>query len=189
LYFAQDNDTNMMFGNHLGNPHGGSERNNHYGGGIPVVGYGRGVLGANEWRDVIINVEKKDRLTQRVHYLIHGLEPGTEYEAKVQARNRFGWNAVSPGFRFDTRGSGTNPFCSCFSGQTRPGFAQNLKKKIPIATKNNTFFFLNYEKLGSKTASVGQLKYSENFIIIPFFKKILLKIQNHKHQAFSKISY
>jgi hypothetical protein len=98
----------MMFGNHLG-PHSNNERTggNHYGGGIPVIGYGSRVLGANEWRDVIINVDKRERLTQRVSYLIHGLESGTEYEAKVQARNRYGWNAVSSSFRFNTHGSGT----------------------------------------------------------------------------------
>lgn len=98
----------MMFGNNLG-PHSNNERSggNHYGGGIPVIGYGSRVLGVNEWRDVIINVDKRERLTQRVSYLIHGLEAGTEYEAKVQARNRFGWNTVSKSFRFDTRGSGT----------------------------------------------------------------------------------
>ncbi|XP_059483925.1 neural cell adhesion molecule 2 isoform X2 [Neocloeon triangulifer] len=103
LYFRKlpDNDS-LLFGNHLG--HGGSERgNNHHG--IPIIGGYRGAMGTNEWRDVIINVDRNDKSTRRVHYMIHGLEPGTEYEAKVQARNRFGWNNVSTGFRFDTRGS------------------------------------------------------------------------------------
>ncbi|XP_065344110.1 protein amalgam isoform X1 [Cloeon dipterum] len=102
LYFRKlpDNDS-LIFSNHLG--HGTNERTNHHG--IPIIGGYRGAMGVNEWRDVIINVDRKERLSQRVYYLIHGLEAGTEYEAKVQARNRFGWGVVSRGFRFDTRGS------------------------------------------------------------------------------------
>jgi hypothetical protein len=83
-----------------------SDRHHSMGHSAHVSGYGRGGPGQSEWRDVIINVERQERLSQRVSYLIHGLEPGTEYEAKVQARNRFGWNSVSQGFRFNTRGSG-----------------------------------------------------------------------------------
>ena len=39
-------------------------------------------------------------------YLIRGLEPSSQYEARVQARNRFGWNQISEIFRFSTRAIG-----------------------------------------------------------------------------------
>ncbi|KAJ8897311.1 hypothetical protein PR048_002657 [Dryococelus australis] len=59
-----------------------------------------------DWRDVIVPVVPSEQLTQRVSYLIKGLEPVTQYEAKVQARNRFGWGRESDGFQFLTRSAG-----------------------------------------------------------------------------------
>ncbi|KAG5671061.1 hypothetical protein PVAND_001276 [Polypedilum vanderplanki] len=35
-------------------------------------------------------------------YMIRGLEPDQQYEAKVTARNRYGWSEVSERFTFST---------------------------------------------------------------------------------------
>ncbi|XP_014259908.1 uncharacterized protein LOC106672758 [Cimex lectularius] len=57
-----------------------------------------------EWTDVVLQGDKTDRnLTHDKYYLIRSLEPSTQYEAKVQARNIFGWNQMSDPFRFTTR--------------------------------------------------------------------------------------
>lgn len=39
-------------------------------------------------------------------YIIRGLEPGQNYEAKVQARNRYGWSPISDSFTFQTTDTG-----------------------------------------------------------------------------------
>jgi hypothetical protein len=39
---------------------------------------------------------------QTMSYVIRGLEPGQNYEAKVQARNKFGWSPISEAFTFQT---------------------------------------------------------------------------------------
>lgn len=39
-------------------------------------------------------------------FLIRNLQPGTHYEARVQARNDHGWNKLSTIFHFTTRSDG-----------------------------------------------------------------------------------
>ncbi|XP_072947061.1 igLON family member 5-like isoform X2 [Epargyreus clarus] len=57
------------------------------------------------WHDVVIPApEPAGRLTHRVSHELKGLEPGTMYEAIVQAKNRYGWNEVSDIFQFHTLG-------------------------------------------------------------------------------------
>lgn len=43
---------------------------------------------------------------QKMSYYIRGLQPGTTYEARVQARNSHGWNKMSPVFHFTTKSNG-----------------------------------------------------------------------------------
>lgn len=60
-----------------------------------------------DWTDVVLQGDQgSSDLTHENHYLIRNLEPSTEYEAKVQAKNIFGWNEMSDPFRFTTRGMG-----------------------------------------------------------------------------------
>ncbi|XP_065163162.1 protein amalgam-like isoform X2 [Atheta coriaria] len=40
---------------------------------------------------------------QKMWYVIKALQPGTQYEARVQARNRYGWNKISQNYHFSTR--------------------------------------------------------------------------------------
>lgn len=65
-----------------------------------------GQLGRGDWSDVILPAIPSELFTQQMSYVIRGLEPGTQYEARVRARNRFGWNELSEKFHFSTRGSG-----------------------------------------------------------------------------------
>ncbi|KAF6215645.1 hypothetical protein GE061_010401 [Apolygus lucorum] len=65
--------------------------------------------GFKEWTDIVIQGDDVDQneeksLTHEKSYLIRALEPSTQYEAKLQARNIFGWNQMSDTFRFTTRG-------------------------------------------------------------------------------------
>ncbi|KAL1457818.1 hypothetical protein WDU94_008010 [Cyamophila willieti] len=73
----QDNDT---FGSHLSNQWARSDI----------------------WNDVVVPNSPTEQFTQQMSYLIRGLEPGTQYEAKVMAKNRFGWNQMSESFKFQT---------------------------------------------------------------------------------------
>lgn len=43
---------------------------------------------------------------QKKFYVIRGLQPASNYEARVQARNSHGWNKLSPIFHFTTRSNG-----------------------------------------------------------------------------------
>ncbi|XP_063224484.1 protein amalgam-like isoform X2 [Bacillus rossius redtenbacheri] len=65
----------------------------------PFVSYGM----RGEWNDVILPAIPSELHTQQMSYLIKGLEAGAQFEAKVQAKNRFGWSLVSDGFQFSTR--------------------------------------------------------------------------------------
>lgn len=60
----------------------------------------------SEWRDVILPALPTQQITQSMSYIIRGLEPRAQYEAKVQARNRFGWSPVSDPFTFETTDTG-----------------------------------------------------------------------------------
>ncbi|KAK6632354.1 hypothetical protein RUM44_007395, partial [Polyplax serrata] len=57
----------------------------------------------HDWNDVILPAIPSELFSQQMSYLIRGLEPSSQYEARVQARNRFGWNQLSEIFRFSTR--------------------------------------------------------------------------------------
>ncbi|KAJ8983274.1 hypothetical protein NQ317_007174, partial [Molorchus minor] len=66
--------------------------------------YGRQFIDRRtDWRDVILPAAPTQAPgVQSMSYVIRGLEPGQNYEAKVQARNRFGWSPVSDAFTFQT---------------------------------------------------------------------------------------
>lgn len=70
-----------------------------------------GQLGHGDWNDVVLPAIASELFTQQMSYVFRGLEPGAQYEARVQARNRFGWNQLSDKFQFSTRGTGR-----CLSG-------------------------------------------------------------------------
>ncbi|XP_066144247.1 limbic system-associated membrane protein-like isoform X1 [Euwallacea fornicatus] len=56
-----------------------------------------------DWRDVILPAIPVQPVgMQFMSYVIRGLEPGQQYEARVQARNKFGWSPESPPFTFKT---------------------------------------------------------------------------------------
>ncbi|KAJ8910010.1 hypothetical protein NQ315_006014, partial [Exocentrus adspersus] len=69
-----------------------------------VYGYGRQFIDKRtDWRDVILPASPSQSPgVQSMSYVIRGLEPGQNYEAKVQARNKFGWSPVSEAFTFQT---------------------------------------------------------------------------------------
>ncbi|XP_049831756.1 limbic system-associated membrane protein isoform X1 [Schistocerca gregaria] len=56
------------------------------------------------WVDVVLPTKPSEQFHQEMWYFISNLEPGAEYEAKVRAKNRFGWNRDSESFKFTTRG-------------------------------------------------------------------------------------
>ncbi|RZC33434.1 limbic system-associated membrane protein-like, partial [Asbolus verrucosus] len=71
-------------------------------------GYGRQIIDRRtDWRDVILPASPAQTSgLQSMSYVIRGLEPGQNYEAKVQARNKFGWSPVSEAFTFQTTDTG-----------------------------------------------------------------------------------
>ncbi|XP_063240276.1 neuronal growth regulator 1-like [Bacillus rossius redtenbacheri] len=60
---------------------------------------------ADGWLDVLVPAVPSEQLTQRAWHVIRQLQPGASYEAKVRARNRFGWGEQSPSFQFATSSS------------------------------------------------------------------------------------
>lgn len=65
----------------------------------------------HEWRDVILPANGKATTVynsgvQSMSYLIKGLDPGQNYEAKVESRNKFGWSSPSEPFSFQTTDNG-----------------------------------------------------------------------------------
>lgn len=78
------------------------------------VGYGYGrqfVDRRTDWRDVILPAAPTQSPgVQSMSYVIRGLESGQNYEAKVQARNKFGWSPISEAFTFQTTDTGQYEF-------------------------------------------------------------------------------
>lgn len=75
-------------------------------------GFGRSFVDHRlEWRDVILPANMatyssaNTNVMQGMSYLIRGLDPAKNYEAKVQSRNRYGWSPVSELFSFETTNS------------------------------------------------------------------------------------
>lgn len=70
-------------------------------------GYGR-KNGKGEWSDVILPAmqTQRDGGVQSMSYVIRGLEASQNYEAKVLARNKFGWGPISDSFTFHTTDTG-----------------------------------------------------------------------------------
>ncbi|XP_054282435.1 brother of CDO isoform X2 [Macrosteles quadrilineatus] len=58
-----------------------------------------------DWNNVILPAIPSEQFTQQMNYVIKGLDAAAQYEAKVQAKNRFGWNQESETFHFTTRGA------------------------------------------------------------------------------------
>jgi hypothetical protein len=67
--------------------------------------YGHPAL-RSDWNDVILSPIPSGKPTQKMTYLIRGLEPSSQYEARVEAKNRFGWSRSSDSFTFYTTGMG-----------------------------------------------------------------------------------
>ncbi|XP_044766912.1 limbic system-associated membrane protein-like [Coccinella septempunctata] len=70
-----------------------------------TYGHGRQYIDRRtDWRDVILPAPTPSQSTgvQTMNYIIRGLDPGQNYEAKVQARNKFGWSPFSESFTFQT---------------------------------------------------------------------------------------
>ncbi|CAH1397099.1 unnamed protein product [Nezara viridula] len=63
-----------------------------------------------DWSDVILPAIPSEQFTQSMFYLIKNLEPASQYEARVQAKNRFGWNEMSENFFFTTKGAADPDF-------------------------------------------------------------------------------
>lgn len=59
-----------------------------------------------KWHDVVLQPGKEETFSHAMSHNIRGLEPGSVFEAIVQAKNRYGWNQVSDLYQFYTRGYG-----------------------------------------------------------------------------------
>ncbi|XP_059612096.1 limbic system-associated membrane protein-like isoform X2 [Phlebotomus argentipes] len=61
----------------------------------------------SDWRDVVLPaIPLSHHFTQGMSYMIRNLDPNQHYEAKVQARNRYGWSDLSESFEFSTSMNG-----------------------------------------------------------------------------------
>ncbi|XP_049530696.1 neural cell adhesion molecule 2-like [Anopheles darlingi] len=61
-----------------------------------------------DWRDIVLPAfPYSHHYTQGMSYLIRGLEPDQQYEARVQSRNRYGWSDFSESFLFTTSNTDT----------------------------------------------------------------------------------
>lgn len=76
-------------------------------------------------------------------YMIRNLEPSTQYEVRVQARNRFGWNEPSEIFPFSTRAVGKLQITFSNRGQ---------KEKVQTFPRN-PFYNTNCKRCGKRNGS------------------------------------
>lgn len=60
------------------------------------------------WKNVSLTAPPTYGFNHTMFYMIQDLDPATQYEVKVSAKNRFGWSEPSNTFRFTTRGADTN---------------------------------------------------------------------------------
>ncbi|XP_029726433.1 hemicentin-1 isoform X2 [Aedes albopictus] len=61
-----------------------------------------------DWRDVVLPAfPYSHHYTQGMSYLLRGLDPDQQYEARVQSRNRYGWSDFSDSFLFTTSNTDT----------------------------------------------------------------------------------
>ncbi|XP_065083273.1 hemicentin-1 [Ochlerotatus camptorhynchus] len=61
-----------------------------------------------DWRDVVLPAfPYSHHYTQGMSYLLRGLDPDQQYEARVQSRNRYGWSDFSESFLFTTSNTDT----------------------------------------------------------------------------------
>jgi hypothetical protein len=58
------------------------------------------------WKNVILSPIPSGKPIQKMTYSMHGLDPSSQYEAKVEAKNRFGWSRPSDTFTFFTTSKG-----------------------------------------------------------------------------------
>ncbi|XP_037947418.1 hemicentin-1-like isoform X2 [Teleopsis dalmanni] len=95
---SQSSSQSLMYGSHNHRISNGMVMGGSLG------GYGSGMhWGRNEWRDVVLPaMPLSHHYTQGMSYMIRGLDPDQQYEAKVQARNRYGWSDVTHSFCFTT---------------------------------------------------------------------------------------
>ncbi|XP_060520168.1 limbic system-associated membrane protein-like isoform X2 [Cylas formicarius] len=93
------------------------------------VGYGYGRTnsrGRADWSNVILPASRTySNGMQSMSYVIRGLEAGQHYEAKVQARNKFGWSPVSKSFAFQTTDRDTTDIRSSFE-QNEPSSMEDF---------------------------------------------------------------
>ena len=59
-----------------------------------------------KWHEFILQPPHDETFTHVMSHNIRGLDPGSVFEAIVQAKNRYGWNEVSDLYQFYTRGAG-----------------------------------------------------------------------------------
>ncbi|XP_065344709.1 lachesin-like [Cloeon dipterum] len=71
----------------------------------PMPGKWHDVVLAPNPRTAVVGQVTGDGNKHKASYVIRPLQPGSVYEAVVQARNRFGWGEVSDLHKFYTRGS------------------------------------------------------------------------------------
>nr|CAH7731399.1 unnamed protein product [Callosobruchus chinensis] len=99
---GRENRTSLYTIGNVGNANSG----NSAGGSSYNFGYGRQFTDRRtDWRDVILPAAftgQSNGGLQSMSYVIRGLDAGQVYEAKVQARNKFGWSPVSEAFTFKT---------------------------------------------------------------------------------------
>lgn len=118
--------------------------------GSPIYGYNSM---RNEWNDVILPAVPSEQFTHRMAYNIRGLDTASEYEAKVMAKNRFGWTPMSDVFKFVTSAT--------------PEIASNPKYQASygISMTSNA----EARDLGSTSSYNGFTKRSYNVIIFVVF--------------------
>ncbi|XP_025408165.1 neurotrimin isoform X2 [Sipha flava] len=118
-------------------------RNDNEGyGAVPIYGYNSM---RNEWNDVILPAVPSEQFTHRMSYNIRGLDTASEYEAKVMAKNRFGWTPMSEVFKFTTSATPEIDAEARDLGSTSSynGFTKRSYNIIIFVIFNSLYFFFH----------------------------------------------
>lgn len=129
-----------------------------YSSGGSSYGHGRQYIDRRtDWRDVILPAPSPSQSTgiQTMNYIIRGLDPGQNYEAKVQARNKFGWSPFSESFTFQTTDLGRFIIHRCLRySRYRTSFTQLIPWALihrDIHTRYSTSFTIKIHFLKQTT--------------------------------------
>eukprot|EP00095_Tigriopus_kingsejongensis_P002801 maker-scaffold157_size297442-snap-gene-1.23 protein:Tk02801 transcript:maker-scaffold157_size297442-snap-gene-1.23-mRNA-1 annotation:"limbic system-associated membrane" len=94
------------------------------------------------YNNIIINGVGTQGFEHHQSYILENLIPNSMYEAQIQAKNKFGWSAVSDKFQFFTRGYDAAPIESSVKNPASAPFGINSAERLVSQFMRYLYLFL-----------------------------------------------